>query len=104
MHRKIARCKSCGDALLPQRSILDMLAAKLFYCPWCMEADAAEQRMDQQAQCDHAWGSWEGEAGYWRRFCVRCEAMHVSYCKTFPTEHPDLDISWCNLDRTTPEP
>jgi hypothetical protein len=74
------------------------------YCPYCMEMCIAEQKAQDQLKCSHAWSSWEGNPGHWSRICLRCDALSLSYTESPPQPHPDYDISWCDLDRTTPEP
>lgn len=99
-----SRCRDCGAILLPQRSVLDLIASKMRYCPFCMEIGIAEQKARDQRSCDHAWGAWEGGPGHWTRICVRCDCIHISYTEASPEPPPDFDISWCDLDRTVPEP
>jgi hypothetical protein len=103
-------------------SPLDYIAAKKRLCPFCFTSHAEAQlhgrppnMVRPQPRCEHLWTEWEFmeitddpanddvEPFLFIRQCELCSKFTTTYGSHPPNEPDDLDISWCDLDRTTPE-
>lgn len=114
------RCKSCMTPLNSQDSPLDFVASKKRLCPFCYTSYAQAQLMhrhiSQVRRCEHLWTEWEFtevsedhanddiEPYIFVRQCELCNTFMSVHGSQPPPESEELDISWCDLDRTTPEP
>lgn len=115
--RKKLECRSCLTPLSSQDSPLDFAAAKRGLCPECyidsVEANLMVDHIRRMRECEHFWSDWDAVATLvedpvdgklFHRVCLLCKLQATAIGPVPPATPDSLDISWCDLDRTTPEP
>lgn len=105
----------CQQPLL-YGSDIEQSAARHGLCPACYaysaEAFIFMQRLAKKSLCEHLWNEWaiveqqeeEEDLFIFVRKCELCGRIDHRVSELTIEEDPDTDISWCDLDRTTPEP
>lgn len=105
----------CQQPLLHDSDI-ERLAARHGLCPSCYaysaEAFIFMQRLIKKSFCEHLWSEWdvvdhaEDDEGLFilARKCELCRRIDYRTSEMTIEEDPETDISWCDLDRTIPEP
>ena len=111
---KRPKCKMCEVPLYHSDKPLAFMAASKSLCEDCYiaqeEASLFMRHLDKIRRCEHLWDEWESaeiensDERVFVRQCELCRTLNTVYAKELPPENIDYDISWCDLDRTAPEP
>ena len=115
--RKKTECLSCRAPLNSQDSPLDFVASTRGLCPECFTKqvtdDIAIQNIHKIRRCEHLWPKWgraatieaDGdEHSLYARTCAMCGLIRTAIGPVPPPDPEPFDVSWCDLDRTVPEP
>jgi hypothetical protein len=104
----------CEVPLYHSDKPLAFMAASKSLCEDCYiaqeEASLFMRHLDRIRRCEHLWDEWESaeiensDERVFVRQCELCRTLNTVYAKELPPENIDHDISWCDLDRTAPEP
>ena len=113
--KKRLECQSCQEPIRSQESPLDFAAAKRGLCPHCyiqtVESTMILNHIERIRACEHLWSDWSfvsspecGDEFLFHRSCCLCNLNRTAIGPVPPPEPESLDISWCDLNRTVPEP
>lgn len=118
MMAKDGVCRMCRQPLFREDSPfgpdIEQAAASHQMCPMCYAAQAEAfifmQSMMKRQACEHSWGQWlvvdstDEELYLVVKTCKLCALVRSKFSELPVQDDPELDISWCDLDRTIPEP